>query len=59
MLLRVISCYLQYVHDTHLQTVTFYPQIITEYEDDRLVICCLKTLSLLVNHEEIAKKNST
>jgi hypothetical protein len=59
MLLRVISCYLQYVHDTHLQTMTFYHQIVIEYEDDRLVICCLKTLSLLVNHEEIAKQIST
>ncbi len=55
MLLRVISCYLQYVHDTHLETVIFYRRIIEEYEDDRLVMCCLKTLSFLLNHEEIAK----
>jgi hypothetical protein len=27
-----------------------------EYEDDHLVMCCLKTLSLLVNHEEVAKQ---
>jgi hypothetical protein len=54
MLLRVISCYLQYVHDTHLQTVNPYSQIITEYEDDLLVMCCLKTLSFLLIHEEIA-----
>jgi hypothetical protein len=55
MLLKVISCYLQYVHDTHLETVIFYRRIIEEYEDDRLVMCCLKTLSFLLNHEEIAK----
>jgi hypothetical protein len=58
MLLRVISCYLQYVHDTHLETMIFYPQIIREYEDDRLVMCCLKTLSFLLNHEEITKEDS-
>ncbi|KAH8963236.1 hypothetical protein BDL97_05G142700 [Sphagnum fallax] len=57
-LLRVISSYLQYVHDTHLETVTFDRQIITEYEDDHLVMCCLKTLSLLINHEKIAKQIS-
>jgi hypothetical protein len=57
MLLRAISCYLQYVHDTHLKkTMTFYKQFIKEYEDDHLVMCCLNSLSLLVNHEEIAKQ---
>jgi len=59
MLLKVISCYLQYVRDIHLETVTFYRQIIKEYEDDRLVMCCLKTLSFLLNHEKIAKKKLT
>jgi hypothetical protein len=59
MLLRVISSYLQYVHDTHLETVTFDRQIITEYEDDRLVMCCLKTLSFLLNHEAITKQISS
>jgi len=60
MLLRAISCYLQYVHDTHLKkTMTTYKQCIMEYEDDHLVMCCLKTLSLLVNHDEIAKQIST
>jgi hypothetical protein len=71
-LLKAISCYLQYVHDTHLKkTMTtynhsimeyeddHYNQSIMEYEDDHLVMCCLKTLSLLVNHEEIAKEIST
>ncbi len=56
MLLRAISCYLQYVHDTHLETVNPYRRIITEYEDDHLAMCCLKTLSFLLNHEEIAKE---
>jgi hypothetical protein len=56
MLLRAISCYLQYVHDTHLKkTITPY-QFIKEYENDHLVMCCLKSLSLLVNHEKIAKQ---
>ncbi|KAH8963228.1 hypothetical protein BDL97_05G142000 [Sphagnum fallax] len=60
MLLRTISCYLQYVHDTHLKkTMTPYKQFIMEYEDDHLVMCCLKTLSLLVKHNEIAKQIST
>jgi hypothetical protein len=59
MLLRVISSYLQYVHDTHLETVIIDRQIITEYEDDHLVMCCLKTLSFLFNHEAIAKQMST
>jgi len=59
MLLRVISSYLQYVHDTHLEIVIHYCQIITEYEDDHLVMCCLKTLSFLFNHEAIAKQMST
>ncbi|CAK9877270.1 unnamed protein product [Sphagnum jensenii] len=60
MLLRAISCYLQYVHDTHLKkTMTTYNQCIMEYEDDHLVMCCLKTFSLLVNHDEIAKQIST
>jgi hypothetical protein len=60
MLLRAISCYIRYVHDTHLKkTVTTYNQFIMEYEDDHLVMCCLKTLSLLVNHDEIAKQIST
>ncbi len=59
MLLRVISCYLQYVRDTHLETVIFYDKIIKEYEDDRLVMCCLKTLSFLLNHEKIAEKKLT
>jgi DNA-binding ferritin-like protein (Dps family) len=57
MLLRAISCYLQYVHDIHLKkTMTIYKESIMEYEDDHLVMCCLKTLSLLVNHEEVAKQ---
>jgi hypothetical protein len=86
MLLRAISCYLQYVHDTHLETVihsslpcaqfnkeyevdhqfmiyskfiTHYIKFNREYEDDYLVMCCLKTLSRLVHHEEIAKQIST
>jgi hypothetical protein len=59
MILRAISCYLQYVHDTHLEEMTPDSQLIREYEDDRLVMCCLKTLSLLLNHEEIAKQIST
>jgi hypothetical protein len=59
MLLKAISCYLQYVHDTHLETVNPYSQIITEYEDDHLAMCCLRTLSFLFNHEEIAKQIST
>jgi hypothetical protein len=58
-LLRVISSYLQYVHDTHMEIVIVDHQIITEYEDDRLVMCCLKTLSFLLNHEKIAKKKLT
>jgi hypothetical protein len=56
MLLRAISCYLQYVHDTHLETKNHYSQIITEYEDDHFAMCCLKTLSFLFNHEEITKE---
>jgi hypothetical protein len=61
MLLREISCYLQYVHDRHLiKTMTYdriiKDQFIKEYEDDHLVMCCLNSLSLLVNHEEIAKQ---
>ncbi|CAK9227482.1 unnamed protein product [Sphagnum troendelagicum] len=57
MLLRAISCYLRYVHDTHLKkTITTYKQSIIEYENDHLVMCCLKTLSLLVNHDEISKQ---
>ncbi|CAM6076324.1 unnamed protein product [Sphagnum tenellum] len=64
MLLRAISCYLQYVHDTHLKKIMttyeegfiFHNRYIMEYEDDHLVMCCLKTLSLLVNHEEISKQ---
>jgi hypothetical protein len=59
MLLRAISCYLQYVHDTHFETVNPYNRIITEYEDDHLAMCCLKALSFLLNHEEIAKQIST
>ncbi|KAH8963222.1 hypothetical protein BDL97_05G141400 [Sphagnum fallax] len=59
MLLRVISSYLQYVHDTHMEIIIVDHQIITEYEDDRLVMCCLKTLSFLLNHEGIAKQIST
>ncbi len=59
MLLRVISSYLQYVHDTHMETMIFKHEIITEYEDDRLVMCCLKTLSFLLNHEGVAKQIST
>jgi hypothetical protein len=48
------------VHDTHLKkTMTTYNQCIMEYEDDHLVMCCLKTLSLLVNHDEVAKQIST
>jgi hypothetical protein len=57
MLLRAISCYLQYVHDKHLETVDI--GFIMEYEDECLVMCCLKTLSRLVRHEEIAKQIST
>ncbi len=57
MLLRAISCYLQYVHDKHLETLDI--GFIMEYEDDHLVMCCLKTLSRLVRHEEIAKQMST
>jgi hypothetical protein len=57
MLLRAISCYLQYVHDTHLKKImTPYDPFIKEYEDDHLVMCCLNSLSLLINHEEIAKQ---
>jgi hypothetical protein len=59
MLLRAISCYLQYVHDTHLEEMIPYNRFIREYEDDDLVMCCLKTLSFLLNHEEIAKQIST
>jgi hypothetical protein len=58
MLLRVISSYFQYVHDTHLEIVIHCGQIITEYEDDHLVMCCLKTLSFLFNHEAIAKQET-
>jgi hypothetical protein len=64
-LLRVISCYLQYVHHTHLQTMihdlytTPYIEFNREYEDGHLIMCCLKTLSCLVNHEEITKIIST
>jgi len=59
-LLREISYYLQYVHDTHLKkTMTTYNQFMGEYEDDRLVMCCLKTLSFLLNHEGVAKQIST
>jgi len=56
MILREISCYLQYVHDTHLKEMTF-----DDHEDKNyhLVMCCLKTLSLLLNHEKIAKQFST
>jgi hypothetical protein len=57
MLLRMISCYLQYVHDKHLETLN--TEFIMEYEDECLVMCCLKTLSCLVRHEEIAKQIST
>ncbi|CAK9877273.1 unnamed protein product [Sphagnum jensenii] len=57
MLLRAISCHFQYVHDTHLKkTMTIYKKSIMEYEDDHLVMCCLNSLSLLINHEEIAKQ---
>jgi len=42
MLLRAISCYLQYVHDTHLETVIHninpYIQFNREYEADRQVM---------------------
>jgi hypothetical protein len=58
MILKVISCYLQYVHDTHLEEMTPDNQLIRDYTNDHLVMCCLKTLSLL-NHEEIAKQFST
>jgi hypothetical protein len=58
-LLRVISSYLQYVNDTHMEIMIVDDQIIREYEDDRLVMCCLKTLSFLLNHEGIAKQIST
>jgi hypothetical protein len=58
MLLRAISCYLQYVHDTHLEPMNPYNRIITKYEDDHLAMCCLETLSFLLNHEEIAKQIS-
>jgi hypothetical protein len=56
MLLRAISNYLQYVHDTHLKKMTLYDRFIKEYEDDHLITCCLNSLSLLINHEEIAKQ---
>ncbi|CAM6002457.1 unnamed protein product [Sphagnum balticum] len=57
MLLAAISCYLQYVHDTHLKKImTPYDQFIKEYEDDHLVMCYLNSLSLLINHEEITKQ---
>jgi hypothetical protein len=57
MLLRAISCYLQYVHDIHLKKIMMpYDRFIKEYEDDHLVMCCLNSLSLLINHEEIAKQ---
>jgi hypothetical protein len=58
-LLRAISCYLQYVHDTHLETVHPYHRIITEYEDGHFVMCCLKTLSIILKHEEVPKQIST
>ncbi len=58
MLMKVIIYYLKYVDETH-SVMILGRRIITEYEDDRLVICCLKTFSLLVNHEEIAKQIST
>jgi len=56
MLLKVISSYLQYVHDTHMEILIVDDQISREY--DRLVMCCLKTLSFLLNHEGIAKQIS-
>ncbi len=57
MLLRAISCYLQYVHDIYLKKImTPYDRFIKEYENDHLVMCCLNLLSLLINHEEIAKQ---
>jgi hypothetical protein len=62
MLLKEISFYLQYVHHTHLDTSKFstpYIQLNEKYEDGHVVMCCLKTLSCLVNHEEIAKQIST
>jgi hypothetical protein len=62
MLLKEISLYLQYVHHTHLDTSKFstrYIQLNSKYEDGHVVMCCLKTLSCLVNHEEIAKQIST
>jgi hypothetical protein len=57
MLLRAISCYLQYVHDKHLETLDI--GFIMEYEDDCLVMCCLTTFSHLVHHAETAKNIST
>jgi hypothetical protein len=62
MLLKEISFYLQYVHRTHLDIGEFctpYIPLNAKYEDGHMVMCCLKTLSCLVNHEEIAKQIST